>query len=109
MISQYKIHLEEQLLVAETKQCRHSRLPCWPDCLVGPTALLAQLPCFVPATIACSSKWIFVAATNSTNKAKQGRWYVPIISLFNNVYGSYAYEQAIEQHILDTNAGKQLS
>jgi hypothetical protein len=31
----------------------------------------------------------FAAATNSTNETKQGRWYVPLISLssFLDVYG----------------------
>jgi hypothetical protein len=38
----------------------------------------------VPASIDASSNGIFVAATNSANKAKQGRQYMPLISLFNN-------------------------
>jgi hypothetical protein len=42
----------------------------------------------VPATSACSSKDIFVVATNSINEDKQARQYVPIISLFfKYVYG----------------------
>jgi hypothetical protein len=38
----------------------------------------------VPASIEASSNGIFAAATKSANKAKQGRQYMPLISLFNN-------------------------
>jgi hypothetical protein len=54
-----------------------------PDYIVGLPALSACLLCFVPATSACSSEWIFVAANNCTNKPKQGRQYVALINLFN--------------------------
>ncbi len=34
--------------------------------------------------------FIFVAAVNGTNEAIQGRWYVPLSSLYYiDVYGSY--------------------
>jgi len=46
------------------------------------TALLAYLLCFVLAISACSSKLIFVAAADITNKIKQSSWYMPLISLF---------------------------
>jgi hypothetical protein len=54
-----------------------------PDYIVGLPALSACLFCFVPATSACSSERIFVAATNCTNKPKQGRQYMALINLFN--------------------------
>jgi hypothetical protein len=63
-------------------------LPCLPalPCL---TALSACLLCFVPATNACSSKWIFAAATNITNKTKHGRQFDPLISLLCIVMSMY--------------------
>jgi hypothetical protein len=36
----------------------------------------------VPTISACSSKGIFAVAANSTNKTKQGEWFVPLISPF---------------------------
>ncbi len=65
-ISWYKINLEEQVLVADTKQSRQAQLPCLPDCFV-----------LCPWLLLGSSNWGFVAATKSTNKAKQGRQYAP--------------------------------
>ncbi len=58
-------------------------MPCWRACFANPPTLSACLLCFVPATSACSSKWIFVTATHSTNKPKNGRQNVPLISLFD--------------------------
>jgi hypothetical protein len=48
----------------------------------GLTAVPACLLCFVLNTSARSSMWIFVAATNSTNKTKEGFQCMPFISLF---------------------------
>ncbi len=60
-------------------------MTCQPVCLVSLTTwLCAFLFCFVPTTIACSSKWIFAVATNSAIKAKQGRRYMSLISLFKS-------------------------
>ncbi len=60
------MHLEEQALAVDTKQSRQAWLHCsLPD-------LLAWVFGFVPTTSACSLEWISAAATNSTNKAKQG-------------------------------------
>ncbi len=41
--------------------------------------------CYVLASIDASSNGIFAAATKCANKAKQGRQYMPLISLFDNV------------------------
>jgi hypothetical protein len=57
-------------------------------------ALSACLLCFVPAISACSSKCIFVVATNSIYMTKQCRQYKPLISLFLNVM-SVVITQAI--------------
>jgi hypothetical protein len=102
-----KKHFNEQARLEETKQCRQAEclvrllallasLHSWPACLVGLPALLASLHALLaclpswpaglvgqPALLcACSSKWIFVAATYSTNKTKQGRLYVLLTILF---------------------------
>jgi hypothetical protein len=88
--------LEEQALVLGTKQSKQAQNKGdKPESLVSLLALSACLPClpaylacllhFVFATSACSSKWIFAAAIYSTNKEKQGRQYVSLISLFNTM------------------------
>ncbi len=94
-------------------QNKAGRPDCQPACLVSLTALFsARFLSFLSATSTCSSKWnvywiihikqssflrylcspswsskqIFVSAIDSTNKAKQGRQYTPIISQFNTIY-----------------------
>jgi hypothetical protein len=87
------MHLEEQALLAgKMKAGRPNSLVslpalsacllCQPACFVSLPALSASLPCFMPSSTACSSNWIFLATTESTNKPKQGRQYIPPISLF---------------------------
>ncbi len=51
-------------------------LPCKPVCLVSLSALSPWLLRFAPATCTCSTRWFCMVSTNSTNKAKQGRWFV---------------------------------
>jgi hypothetical protein len=46
-------------------------LPCWPACLVGLSALLPYLLCFVHSYSACSSKWIL--ATLLTVKTRPNK------------------------------------
>jgi hypothetical protein len=54
----------------------------------------------VPASIDASSNGIFAAATNSANKAKQGRQYMPLISLFDN---AMFMSQLIIQYLWSTH------
>ncbi len=61
LVAGVKIISEEQALIAGTKQSRQVRLPCQPACLVCLPAL------FFAHYKRLLSKWIFAAATNSTN------------------------------------------
>jgi hypothetical protein len=58
-------------------------LNCQPACIVSLPELSVCLFCFVVATSTYSSKWIFVAASNSTNMAKHGWQYMALINLLN--------------------------
>jgi hypothetical protein len=71
-------HFEEQALTDGPKQSLQ------PQNKVGRPAYLVSLSALFCARYQ-SSKWIFVAATDSTSKTKQGRWYVPLISEFNKM------------------------
>jgi len=82
----YKIHLEMEALVVGTKQNKQAQHNAGrPDSLASLPDLSACLLCFVPDTSTCSLKLIFAVPTNSTSKAKQGRWCIPLISLFNMI------------------------
>jgi hypothetical protein len=61
LVAGVKILSEEQALVAGTKQSRQAQLPCQPACLIClPVLFFAHYKRLL-------SKWIFAAATNSTN------------------------------------------
>jgi hypothetical protein len=74
-------------------------LPCWPACLVGLPALSACLLYFLPSANTCSLKWIFLAGTNISNKAKQRRQCVPLISLFNMMSMCVQHETLCKYHL----------
>jgi hypothetical protein len=49
------------------------------------------------ATSACSSKVFFAVASNSTNKLKQARQYVPLTALFNMMSMDESNEMQMKQ------------
>jgi hypothetical protein len=63
----------------------------------------------VPAVSSCSSEWNFAVAPDITNKAKQGRWYVPLISLFNTMSVVWTKRMQQSTTLVDKNYGQNMA